>query len=648
MATPTVGPRSIRIALLFVVLAGLPAMALSWLGWRLLQQDQRLAEQQQRDQLTNAATLLARALEDRVQEIERRLQAEPLSVAEAVPSAAVVALTRDGVQERTGRPLPFYPRVADAASPTAVFGEAERIEFRDRDPRRAAGLYRVLANTDDARVRAAALVRLARACRQSGQLDAALAAFDALGRLEATPVMGSPSELVARRERAVLFDRLGRSDAAAGERRRLAALLDTGRYAIDRETFEFFGESASPPPAPNDVGLAMASALADWWPRWTQEASGRTAARVADEPLVIVWRRSSQEEATGAVVVAPAASVVNALSGLAGTLAVAIHIEDADRGTAWGRPVPESFRVSLLARESGLPWNIHLAPSDDRWEGAMWRRRQLFAAGLFVMVIVMAVAGFAVFRAVSRELTLAHQQSDFVATVSHEFRTPLTAMAHLTELLEDGQASAARLPDYYAALGKETRRLRDLVEHVLDFGQLESGRRHYDMEVVDARVPVQHAVDGFAARAGGTRLRLAPPAAAYTVRADCDAMALAVGTLVDNALKYSPAASPVAVSIAPRGEMVGITVEDHGPGIPRDEQRQLFRKFVRGSAARASNVQGTGLGLAIADAIVRAHGGRLDVSSEVGRGSCFTVLLPRVQEGGPASAAQGRYGEVAP
>ncbi len=97
---------------------------------------------------------------------------------------------------------------------------------------------------------------------------------------------------------------------------------------------------------------------------------------------------------------------------------------------------------------------------------------------------------------------------------------------------------------------------------------------------------------------------------------------------MDNALKYSPESSIVRVSVKSHGAFVGICVEDEGAGIPKAEQRDVFRKFARGAAARALNVKGTGIGLTMADQIVKAHGGRLELVSEPGRGSRFTTLLP--------------------
>ncbi len=112
------------------------------------------------------------------------------------------------------------------------------------------------------------------------------------------------------------------------------------------------------------------------------------------------------------------------------------------------------------------------------------------------------------------------------------------------------------------------------------------------------------------------------------IRADRDALALALRNIIDNAVKYSPEASPVSVSIERSGDAVGIHVRDEGPGIAKSEQADVFAKFTRGSASGSQNVKGTGIGLTIARQIVEAHEGRLDLDSEPGHGSCFTICLP--------------------
>jgi signal transduction histidine kinase len=260
-------------------------------------------------------------------------------------------------------------------------------------------------------------------------------------------------------------------------------------------------------------------------------------------------------------------------------------------------------------------------------------RRNLLFAVFGLMSLVIAAASYVVFRAVSRELSVARLQSDFVAAVSHEFRTPLTAMRHLTDILEEGGVAPDRAALYFGALGRETRRLHEMVESLLDFGRMESGRRAYHMEETNAAELAERVVNEFRERAAITahRIELNPSSGVHDIpriRADRDALSLALRNLLDNAIKYSPDLSTVRVAVEQRNGLAGISVQDEGAGIPKEEQRAVFRKFVRGESAQTLSVKGTGIGLTMANEIVRAHGGRLELASEPGSGSRFTILLP--------------------
>jgi len=196
-------------------------------------------------------------------------------------------------------------------------------------------------------------------------------------------------------------------------------------------------------------------------------------------------------------------------------------------------------------------------------------------------------------------------------------------------MLIDSAVPAERVPQYYAALHRETNRLHRVVESLLDFRRFEAGRAAYRMEVMDAQDAVRQVIDSFATRDASGRLQVSLDPTASIIRGDRDAVTVALSNLVDNALKYSPGDTPVSVHVAHRGRMVGITVEDRGPGLSHHERRRVFRKFVRGAAAEEANVKGTGIGLAIVNAVVKAHGGRVDLHSVPGHGSRFTMLLPR-------------------
>jgi signal transduction histidine kinase len=128
------------------------------------------------------------------------------------------------------------------------------------------------------------------------------------------------------------------------------------------------------------------------------------------------------------------------------------------------------------------------------------------------------------------------------------------------------------------------------------------------------------------------RLRLTSPdessGTRLVIHVDRGALTVALRNLIDNAIKYSPASGSVTVSVKPAGPFVGISVDDEGPGVSKAEIHDIFQKFTRGAAARTMNVKGTGIGLTLAAEIVRAHGGRLELTSEPGRGSRFTTFLP--------------------
>ena len=231
----------------------------------------------------------------------------------------------------------------------------------------------------------------------------------------------------------------------------------------------------------------------------------------------------------------------------------------------------------------------------------------------------------------TRELAVARQQSDFVASVSHEFRSPLTSLRQLSSMLVQGRlASDEQRQRSYEFLADETGRLERLIEGLLDFGLMEAGEAHYRFDDIDANELVRDTVAAFQ-RTVATRsheVELTLPSAGCRIRADRDALGRAIWNLLDNAVKYSPEHRTVWVDVTPHEGRLGITVRDEGMGIPPAEQRAIFEKFVRGASSGNAGVKGTGLGLAMVRHIVTAHGGEVRLESAVGKGSRFTILIP--------------------
>jgi signal transduction histidine kinase len=462
--------------------------------------------------------------------------------------------------------------------------------------------------------------------------------YEDLASMHDVPSAGFPAELVARRELRTLFQGVGDALSSRREAERLTAALAEGRFRIDRATFDVLAESLSVPT--ENAALVLADAVGDLWPIFQQQSEGRRTIARRGHAVVAVWRR---RDANSAAVVGPADTLLVTVLSLASDLRVAASLEDSTGQRIWGDPGATDTMVSRSLREAGLPWTIRVTAANASTPEPAWlSRRNLLVAGFGLMALVIATASYVVFRSVNRELGVARLQSEFVAAVSHEFRTPLTAMRHLTEMLEEGESPPDRLPPYYRALGKETRRLHGLVENLLDFGRIEAGRRIYQMEQTDAVSSVTRIVEEFreSGTTNGHRLDVTAVEGPLMIRADHEALALALRNLLDNAVKYSPQFSDVTVSVTQTNGLVGISVEDRGPGIPKREQRQVFRRFVRGSSARELNVKGTGIGLAMVDRIVKAHGGRVDVESELGVGTTFTIALPMARESERMSETQ--------
>jgi signal transduction histidine kinase len=278
-----------------------------------------------------------------------------------------------------------------------------------------------------------------------------------------------------------------------------------------------------------------------------------------------------------------------------------------------------------------LPWTVVTAsldpPEEDR---AFALRYRLLIAGFALLVSMAGGAGYLIFRAVTRELAVARLQSDFVSAVSHEFRTPLTALRQFTDMLRERPGlNDDHRRVAYEAQSRATDRLSRLVESLLDFGRMEAGARSYQFEPRDCTELVRSVVEDFRAeaRAAGHDIEFVSQGPAE-IEVDDEALTRAVRNLLDNAVKYSPEPSHLEVGLERRNGDVLIRVRDQGIGIPAHEQAGMFAKFHRGEQARRRGIKGTGIGLAMVDEIVRAHHGRVEVESEPGKGSTFTIVLP--------------------
>ena len=174
-------------------------------------------------------------------------------------------------------------------------------------------------------------------------------------------------------------------------------------------------------------------------------------------------------------------------------------------------------------------------------------------------------------------------------------------------------------------MGRECTRLTRLVENVLDFSRMETGKKEYRMEPVETGALLRELAEGFVHE--GVRLEMAIADGLPGVRVDRESMGTAVRNLLDNAAKYSGEASTIRLEASTRDSRVAICVRDEGAGIALEHQARIFDRFYRAPGETSRRVKGVGLGLALVKRIVEAHGGTVRVESELGKGSVFTIEL---------------------
>jgi signal transduction histidine kinase len=604
-----------------------------WLTWRLMEQDRNLEQERSRERLEQMADFavaeLARSLADWELGL-RELDALPPSSSQTakLPAGATFILVSDGsVGSYPRRPLLFVPDVPiPRAQAPHTFETAEELEFREQQFDRAIAALEPLVKNPATRPEA--LLRTARMERKTGHPEAALETYRRLAQETALNASGTPYALLAANARCRMLIELGRQKQASTEAESLRAALLEGRWPLRREAFEYhwteldgLGIAAGQLPKSSFDFALLVSRLYDRWQSAIRTGASAGGRDPQPDSSLLLWN-ATQEHLT---------ALVTPPDWLNSSLKLPANSTD----VRWklispGAPTAAGLHVTRPLAEAQLPGRLEfssVAPAS----GAARRRRTLWLAGVALMLTLVLVSGYAVQRGISQELRVARLQSDFVAAVSHEFRSPLTTLRTITELLAQNRFSdESRRRQSYSFLDRETNRLHRLVEDLLDFGRMESGRKQYCMEPHDAFQLVRATVADFSedAAANGFQVEtnLAPGPA--TVQADEEALRRAVRNLLENAMKYSPECRTVWVDGEVKDHQVSISVRDQGMGIDPREQGAIFQKFVRGNAAKKAGIKGTGIGLSMVRQISEALGGEIRLESKIGSGSTFTIVLP--------------------
>lgn len=635
---------------LFALLVAVPALALSGLGLRAVRGDRLQAEQQLRTQQQRIAELADAAIQNALTQAAadlRRIDADETGGIGTIPSdAPTILFQRSGLvvfpRDRVyfgpfGRVPPERARLTDW--PPAIarqVDEAQALEIQGRTAD-AIALYERIGRAETrlqtwSAISAARIRVNAGAAAISALADAAWAGSGGVtpSGLPAAVVACAASEARPAQERAA-FTALLRATLDGVRSGRWWLSADERRF-YDKQLRALLEHAGGAPP--DDARLAELTEIDQvvrQFPPTRRDRASHGVERGTSTTFLMVWTpQETDAEAWNGVAVSQrrAVSMVGpVLARFFDGQAFGAALRGASGELLWTHgPAPASWHREPLRSLRG--WEIAFTHAADQ-RGFM--RREWLWYGFISVLFLTLLAGIGMTaHIVRREIELTRMQGEFVAAVTHEFKSPITSIRLLLERVATGRVSAPQADVYYSAIGQETDRLERLVNRLLEAQRIEAGQRRYAFEPHSIEELTHEVVRHFEpiAQARSIRIDVEVNGPLPPVPVDRAAIADAIENLIDNAIKYSRAGTRVVVRLQADHGLVSVDVADQGIGIERDELPRVFDKFYRARRGDLQSVRGTGLGLALVKAAAEAHGGSVAVESEPGVGSRFSLRLP--------------------
>lgn len=292
----------------------------------------------------------------------------------------------------------------------------------------------------------------------------------------------------------------------------------------------------------------------------------------------------------------------------------------------------EDIRITSVFPSYLPSWSLILSMESTGMITTFLRASQgIFIYIFLFIVIVLALGLFFTLQIINKELLLSKMKSDFISTVSHEFKSPLTSIRQMSEMLLNERIKAeSRKKEYYAIMLEQSERLSHLIDNILDFSKIEEGKKAFRFERTNLTELIDHVKQVFqkSIENEGFTVSLSMPEMLPEPVIDKEAIQQVIYNLLDNAYKYSGNSKKIEITVESTGDSVKISVQDFGIGIRREDQQKIFDRFFRGGNELTRSVKGSGIGLTIVKKIIEAHQGTVSLDSILGKGSTFIVCLP--------------------
>jgi signal transduction histidine kinase len=292
----------------------------------------------------------------------------------------------------------------------------------------------------------------------------------------------------------------------------------------------------------------------------------------------------------------------------------------------------QEYLVTAGFLQQFYDWKVALFdPEGKSLEQLTGKEKRLYQILFAGIITVMVIGIILIVRAVIHESEISRLKSEFVSNVSHELKTPLALIRMFGETLDSGIVTDEnKRRQFYSIIRKESERLTHLINNVLDFSRIDPGGKEYNFQKNDLVELVKNSLEAYKFQISDNGFNIVSdlPDESIELKFDRDAVSQVLLNLLNNAVKYSDKEKYIGVEVSKNSDFAMISVTDHGIGILKEELKKIFEKFYRVSTVRKKETPGSGLGLTLAKHIVEAHGGTIEVESEVGKGSRFTVRLP--------------------
>ena len=278
---------------------------------------------------------------------------------------------------------------------------------------------------------------------------------------------------------------------------------------------------------------------------------------------------------------------------------------------------------------------LFIQPKGKSYTDLIKARTQENLNFLLFSLLILAVGVFVMIRNIRNALKIAQLKSDFVSNVSHEIRTPLSLIRMYAETLMLGRVpNEDKKNHYYKTIHHESGRLTFLVNNILDFSRIEANKKTYQFEHRDLNELVEDIYQSFNHHFSEQQIqcRLILSDEKLAVFIDSQAFEEALSNLIENAIKYGNGQSEIQISTYEENGFACCSIKDHGIGISKSAQKQIFDKFYRVESALTQKTKGTGLGLSLVKHIMESHKGRIDVNSKLNEGSTFILKFPITQD----------------